>query len=189
MRSSSRRLWRALRCRKRTSSMRSSISEDCSTDRTREIVLDFQKEHPEKVRLLLSKQNIHSNEIVVRGIRAARGQYIALLDGDDYWTSPHKLQKQTDFLDSHPECSLCFHNARIFHEAEGREGRNWTPAGQKEIFNPGRYLDGQFYCYLFHHVSERADRRDPLMVQRFFSDHRLAAAHLECGARQDRLYR
>ena len=109
------------------------ISEDCSTDRTREIVMDFQKAYPEKVRLLLSEQNIHSNEIVVRGIRAARGQYIALLDGDDYWTSPHKLQKQADFLDRHPECSLSFHNARIFHEAEGREGRNWTPPDQKEI--------------------------------------------------------
>ena len=109
------------------------ISEDCSTDRTRQIVQDFQKAHPERVRLLLSRQNLHSNEIVVRGLRAARGQYIALLDGDDYWTSPHKLQKQADYLDLHPECSLCFHNARIFHELEGREGRNWTPPDQKEI--------------------------------------------------------
>ena len=100
------------------------ISEDCSTDRTRAIVLEFQQAHPEKVQLLLSTQNIHSNEIVVRGIRAAQGEYIALLDGDDYWTSPLKLQKQVDFLDSHPECSMCFHNARIFHQTEGREGRD-----------------------------------------------------------------
>lgn len=107
------------------------ISEDCSTDRTREIVVAFQKEHPDKVRLLLSEKNIRSNEIVVRGIRAARGQYIAMLDGDDYWTSPYKLQKQADFLDSHPECALCFHNARIYHESSGQEGGNWTPAGQK----------------------------------------------------------
>src|SRR5512133_148878 len=85
------------------------ISEDCSTDRTREIVLEFQKEHPDKVRLLLSKTNVHSNQVVVRGIRAAQGQYLAMLDGDDYWTSPTKLQKQADFLDGHPECSLCFH--------------------------------------------------------------------------------
>ncbi|HSL28263.1 MAG TPA: glycosyltransferase, partial [Anaerolineales bacterium] len=109
------------------------ISEDCSTDRTRQIVKEFQQEHPDKVRLLLSEQNIRSNEIVVRGIRAARGEYIALLDGDDYWTSPYKLQKQADFLDRHPECTLCFHNARIFHEADSREGRNWTPLDQKEI--------------------------------------------------------
>lgn len=109
------------------------ISEDCSTDRTREIVLEFQMEHPDRVRLLLSEKNIHSNAIVVRGIQAARGQYIAMLDGDDYWTSPHKLQKQADFLDSHPECSLCFHNARIFHEDSGQAGANWTPPGQKQV--------------------------------------------------------
>jgi glycosyltransferase involved in cell wall biosynthesis len=109
------------------------ISEDCSTDRTREIVLGFRNARPEKVRLLLSKQNIRSNEIVVRGIQAARGEYIALLDGDDYWTSPHKLQKQVDFLDSHPECAISFHNAQIFHEAEDREGGNWTPPNHKEI--------------------------------------------------------
>jgi glycosyltransferase involved in cell wall biosynthesis len=109
------------------------ISEDCSTDRTRQIVIDYQRAYPEKVRLLLSKKNIHNNQVVVRGIKAACGEYIALLDGDDYWTSPDKLQKQADFLDNHPECSMCFHNAKIFHETEGREGRNWTPPTQKEI--------------------------------------------------------
>src|SRR5215211_183345 len=109
------------------------ISEDCSTDRTRAIVVAFQKANPDKVRLLLSEKNVRSNQIVVCGIKAARGEYIALLDGDDYWTSPDKLQKQADFLDNHPECSLCFHNAKIFHEAESREGRNWTPPDQKEI--------------------------------------------------------
>lgn len=109
------------------------ISEDCSTDRTRQIVIDYQKAHPDKIRLLLSEKNIHSNQIVVRGIKAARGEYVALLDGDDYWISPDKLQKQADFLDSHPECSMCFHNAKIFHETEGRAGGNWTPPGHKEI--------------------------------------------------------
>lgn len=109
------------------------ISEDCSTDRTRQIVMEFQKAHPEKVRLLLSEKNVRSNQIVVRGIKAARGEYIALLDGDDYWISEDKLQKQANFLDSHPECSMCFHNAKIFHETDSREGRNWTPPGHKEI--------------------------------------------------------
>ena len=109
------------------------ISEDCSTDCTRRIVIEFQKEYPDKIRLLLSEKNIRSNQIVVRGIKAARGEYIALLDGDDYWTSPEKLQKQANFLDNHGECSMCFHNARIFHEMDRREGRNWTPVGHKEI--------------------------------------------------------
>jgi glycosyltransferase involved in cell wall biosynthesis len=87
------------------------ISEDCSTDDTRKIITELQRNYPERVRLLLSKHNLNTNEVLTRGIAAARGEYIALLDGDDYWTSPHKLQKQVDFLDSHKECSICFHQA------------------------------------------------------------------------------
>jgi glycosyltransferase involved in cell wall biosynthesis len=109
------------------------ISEDCSTDGTREIVTEFQQRYPDKIRLLLSEQNLHSNAIVVRGIQAAQGQYIALLDGDDYWTSPDKLQKQVDFLDSHPECAMCFHNAAVVYEDGSQKARNWTSPHQKEI--------------------------------------------------------
>lgn len=109
------------------------ISEDCSTDGTREVVLDYHRQYPEKIRLLLSEQNIHSNQVVIRGIEAARGKYIALLDGDDYWTSPQKLQKQVDYLDQHPECAMCFHNALVVSEEGKKDPWLWTPSDQKEI--------------------------------------------------------
>ena len=79
------------------------ISEDRSTDGTRETVISYAEKHPGRIRLLLSERNLHSNTVVSRGIRVARGEYVALLDGDDYWVSPDKLQKQVDFLDAHPE--------------------------------------------------------------------------------------
>lgn len=109
------------------------VSEDCSTDRTREIVLDYHLRHPGRIRLLLSERNVRSNEVVARGIRAARGAYLALLDGDDYWLTTNKLQKQVDFLEQHRECSMCFHNARVVQEEEDGPGRLWTPADQNEI--------------------------------------------------------
>lgn len=109
------------------------ISEDCSTDGTRTIVLDYHRRHPGCIRLLLSERNIRNNTVVTRGIEAARGQYVALLDGDDYWTSPHKLQKQVDFLESHPDCTLCFHNATVIDEDGARPPWNWTPADHPEI--------------------------------------------------------
>ena len=109
------------------------VSEDRSTDGTREIVLDYQRRHPDRIRLILSERNLRSNAVVARGIRAARGEFIALLDGDDLWTSPHKLQKQVDFLDSHPDCALCFHNAQVVHEDGSRPPWLWTPQGQKAI--------------------------------------------------------
>jgi len=106
------------------------VSEDCSTDGTREKVIEYQRGFPDRIRLLLSDRNLHSNAVVARGIRAARGEYLALLDGDDYWISPDKLQKQADFLDREPRCSSCFHNARVEQEGGAGTPWNWTPAGQ-----------------------------------------------------------
>lgn len=85
------------------------IHDDCSTDRTREILMRYAEAHPHKIRLLLSPVNLHSNLVVERGLSAARGEYVAFLEGDDYWTSPHKLQKQVEFMDAHPEYMLSSH--------------------------------------------------------------------------------
>jgi glycosyltransferase involved in cell wall biosynthesis len=109
------------------------VSEDCSTDGTREVVIEYQRRHPQRIRLILSEQNVRSNAVVARGIRAARGEYVTILDGDDRWTSPHKLQKQADFLDANPDCALCFHNAEVVHEDGSRAPWLWTPPGQKRI--------------------------------------------------------
>jgi glycosyltransferase involved in cell wall biosynthesis len=76
---------------------------------------------------------VHSNAVVARGIQAARGEYVALLDGDDFWTSPDKLQKQADFLDLQPGCSCCFHNARVEREGGKDAPWNWTPTGHAPI--------------------------------------------------------
>jgi glycosyltransferase involved in cell wall biosynthesis len=107
------------------------VSEDCSTDGTRAIVERWQARHPERIRLLLSERNLKSNAVVARGFHAARGEYVALIDGDDYWTSPRKLATQAAFLDAHPDHVLCFCNAAVV-DGEGRPmgDRRWTPATQ-----------------------------------------------------------
>ena len=109
------------------------VLEDCSGDRTRDILLDYQKRAPSKIRLILAERNQCSNEPFATAFQASQSQYIAVLDGDDYWTSPHKLQKQVDFLDAHPECAMCFHNVTVFYEDESREPWDHNPPRQKEI--------------------------------------------------------
>ena len=109
------------------------VSEDCSTDRTRQIVKEYAARHPGLLRLILSEKNLHSNEVVARGIRAAEGQYLALLDGDDYWLTSEKLQTQVDFMDRHPESTVCFHQAVVHDERTQRPEWYWTPPNHKEI--------------------------------------------------------
>jgi len=109
------------------------VSEDCSTDGTREMVMAYQQKYPERIRLILSEKNVRSNAVVARGIQAARGEYIALLDGDDYWISSEKLQKQADYLDRQPRCACCFHNARVEEEGGSNAPWNWTPIGHPPV--------------------------------------------------------
>jgi glycosyltransferase involved in cell wall biosynthesis len=109
------------------------VIEDCSTDCTRDIVLDFQGRFPDKVRLLLSEHNKDAFPAFLRAVESAQGKYVALLDGDDYWTSPHKLQKQVDYLDSHPECTLCHHDVIELYEGGRLEPHRHHSPDQKEI--------------------------------------------------------
>ncbi len=92
------------------------IADDCSTDGTREIVRAYTDRYPDVIRVLLSEQNIGESAVRAQAVHLARGTYVALLDGDDYWTSPHKLRTQVEFLDRHPECAICFHNATVVYE-------------------------------------------------------------------------
>ncbi len=85
------------------------IGEDCSTDRTLSICKDYQKKYPDKIRLITSPGNVGIAANGSRTLMACKGKYVALLEGDDYWTDPTKLQRQVDILESNPGCVVCHH--------------------------------------------------------------------------------
>jgi glycosyltransferase involved in cell wall biosynthesis len=123
------------------------IGEDCSQDNTREIVLSYQKNNPDKIRIFLSKKPLNDGKSgrlnFVRNLKACRGEYVALLDGDDYWTAPHKLQKQVDFLDDNPRYAICFHDAIRLYENGSQ--RPWLyPGGKKEVYSLADLAVGNF---------------------------------------------
>jgi len=96
------------------------IRDDASTDKTADIVRLYQAEHPNLISTIFHTKNQYS-----LGIRPfpevfmkASGKYIALCEGDDYWTDPLKLQKQVDFLESHPEFAICCHGVTFKYEDE-----------------------------------------------------------------------
>jgi glycosyl transferase family 2 len=99
------------------------IGEDCSADGTREIVVSYADRHPELIRTVLSDENVGYGAMLHRVVGASRGDLIAYLDGDDYWTSPTKLRRQVEYLERHPECASCFHDVSlVYGEAGGPSG-------------------------------------------------------------------
>lgn len=94
------------------------IHDDASTDGTIEIINEYAAKYPDKIFPIIEKENQYSKgrlaDIDVYNYGRARGEYIAYCEGDDYWTDPHKLQKQVDFMESHPEYSICFHDFVVY---------------------------------------------------------------------------
>jgi len=95
------------------------IAEDCSTDGTRAICQQYADQYPELIRLITSESNVGAIANERRAMQAARGKYIAFCEGDDYWTDPLKLQKQVDFLESHPDYSVTFHRCKHYNVSSG----------------------------------------------------------------------
>ena len=92
------------------------IHDDASNDGTKEIIEEYQLKYPDIIFPIYQKENQFSKGY--RGFNQkynyprSRGKYIALCEGDDYWTDPLKLQKQVDFLEVNSDCSLCFHASK-----------------------------------------------------------------------------
>ena len=91
------------------------IHDDASTDKTASIVREYEEKYPQLIKPIYQTENQYSKrdgsiDRIQRG--RARGKYVALCEGDDYWTDPLKLQKQVDFMEVNPDCSLCFHASK-----------------------------------------------------------------------------
>jgi glycosyltransferase involved in cell wall biosynthesis len=97
------------------------IGEDCSTDATRAIVTDFCRRYPSLIMPLFRERNLGGPRNLLGTLASCRGQYLALLEGDDYWTCVDKLQRQVDFLDAHTDRVLCCHRVKFIHEIGASE--------------------------------------------------------------------
>jgi len=91
------------------------VGEDCSTDKTRDIIVSYQQRYPELIRLIAFDQNVGRKKNTHTTFAQCRGRYVAKCEGDDYWTDPKKLQKQVDYLEAHPECVLTYGAVQAFN--------------------------------------------------------------------------
>lgn len=108
------------------------IGEDCSTDNTMLIVEQYANSYPDKIRVITSAQNVGARNNSQRLWENSKGKYIAECEGDDYWTDPYKLQNQVDYMENHPDCSLCFHAVEIV-QATQKTGMKISPYALSKV--------------------------------------------------------
>lgn len=92
------------------------IGDDCSSDGTREIIQNYERKYPNRIKAIYNQKNLGMMQNNINTILECKGEYIALLDGDDFWVENTKLQTQIDFLESNTDYSFCFHDGNIFVE-------------------------------------------------------------------------
>jgi glycosyltransferase involved in cell wall biosynthesis len=126
------------------------IGEDCSTDGTRRIVQEYARKYPNVIRALLPDKNLGAQKNFISVIEACAGDFIACLEGDDFWTDPQKLAKQAAFLDANLECASCFHNVIAFSDDQGNSSPDLSlnKRGNRLMCRPGtkpRYSQNEFF--------------------------------------------
>jgi glycosyltransferase involved in cell wall biosynthesis len=92
------------------------VGDDGSTDDTRRIIKEYVKRYPNILRPVFRKKNLGPWANFVDAFKSAQGKYIALCEGDDFWTDSTKLQKQVDLLEKNPDAAICFHKATVVYE-------------------------------------------------------------------------
>jgi glycosyltransferase involved in cell wall biosynthesis len=115
------------------------IGDDLSTDRTRAIAQEWADKYPGKFLLSFNEKNIGGTRNWIRTINKCSGKYIALLDGDDYFTDPYKLQKQYDALEKDAKRVLCFHS--VEEKYDDISGQDQIVVFEKERYTLGDFLE------------------------------------------------
>ena len=105
------------------------VGEDCSTDGTRAIVQQYVEQYPDLIFPLFYEENVGAVENVKRVYKAAKGKYIAHMDGDDL-ALPNKLQRQFDILESYEDCNICSHDVQC-SDINNSKRNNWSYPEQR----------------------------------------------------------
>ena len=154
------------------------IGDDASTDAAPTIIEEYAQRFPGKIRAYLHAHNLGPKEPKEFGgrnnvlflLKACQGEYVALCEGDDYWTDPLKLQKQVDFLESHPDFSICHHDLEVIYE-DGSAGHSFNSKDQKLISGVEDLLEDRWFV-----------GTASLMYRNFFRTEDFAAWHHRAAA-------
>ena len=119
------------------------ISDDCSTDNTKAIIAQYAAQYPKLIKAYYAENNFGMLKNWIKALKLCTGTYIALLEGDDFWNDPLKLQKQYNILEAHPDCVISFTNAINKYES-GEDGYPRYVDYTNEFYTTGDLLDHNF---------------------------------------------
>lgn len=145
------------------------IHDDASTDATPEIIAEYAGAYPEIVRPVFQSVNQHSRDrnCFLIASSHAKGEYIALCEGDDYWTDPEKLQIQISAMRNHPHCGISFHSAVMnYGEGTTRElfcrhaSRNRVYTTRYIILRGGAFMPSSSICLRRQSMAVMLEPRD-----------------------------
>ncbi len=106
------------------------IHEDASTDNSAQIVREFEEKYPDIIKPIYQTENQYSKGVPISlkyQFPRVLGKYVAFCEGDDYWIDEQKLQKQVDYMETHPDCTFCFTNGYIEDLADNGKMRDFVP--------------------------------------------------------------
>lgn len=121
------------------------IGEDNSTDNTAAIITEYTIKYPEIIKARLNNPNLGLMPNFIKTLKECTGKYIALCEGDDYWTDPYKLQKQVDFLEANPEYGLVHGDCDFYYQEKDK----WEFNANKNLSNSKEIVDREeLFCRL-----------------------------------------
>ncbi|MBE7445668.1 MAG: glycosyltransferase [Planctomycetia bacterium] len=121
------------------------IHDDASTDKTAEIIREYEQKHPDIIKPIYQTENQYSKGVKPNpayNFPRARGKYIALCEGDDYWTDPKKLQKQVDVMEANPECTMSSHASKLKYEGRNISEGLLRPKWKSSVFTTDEIILG-----------------------------------------------
>ena len=121
------------------------VHDDASTDGTADIIREYQQKYPDIIKPILQKENQYSQKIRISykyQFPRAVGKYIAICEGDDFWTDENKLQKQFDIMEQHGEVDMCAHAAQCIDAETGESGKMVRPKKNDMILRTDEVITG-----------------------------------------------
>jgi glycosyltransferase involved in cell wall biosynthesis len=120
------------------------IADDASSDSTPKIIQEYDNKYPGVFRILPRDKNLGAVNNFLDAIKHAKGQYISLCEGDDYWEDAEKLEKQVSYMDSHPECTVTFHRVNVIYEGSERKNFVFPDVEDKTWYSKQELLSTNF---------------------------------------------